>query len=117
MKELFEYSKSGASWEGYTLEETLKVIPHDQAYFWSTHQGAELDLLLFHKGTRYGVEFKMADAPKITKSILTALEDLKLERLTIIYPGSQSFYLSDKVRVLPLKEFATAGGLSIVSKL
>ncbi|MBU6452058.1 MAG: ATP-binding protein [Cyanobacteria bacterium REEB67] len=116
MKNLLENPKSGASWEGYALEETLKAIPHDQAYFWATHQGAELDLMLLHNGTKYGVEYKMVDAPKITKSILTALEDLSLERLTIIYPGSKAYALSDKVRVLPLTSMANGDGLSIVAK-
>ncbi len=63
-RDLWSHPKTGASWEGYALEETLKALNPDQAYFWATHQGAELDLLIFKNGKRYGVEFKRSDAPR-----------------------------------------------------
>ncbi|MBS1993514.1 MAG: ATP-binding protein [Cyanobacteria bacterium SZAS LIN-3] len=107
MKNLVDHPKSGASWEGYALEETLKAIDIDQAYFWATHQGAELDLLLIKDNLKYGVEYKKADAPRITPSINTALKDLGLEQVTIIYPGEKAYRLSDQVRVMPVKSLAS----------
>ena len=101
---LLSHPKLGASWEGYAIEEVLKAVRPDAAYFWATHQGAELDLLLVKGGRRFGVEVKYQDAPRLTPSMRTALEDLSLERLTVLYPGSQRYELERRVRVLPLTE-------------
>ena len=101
-KELFTHPKIGASWEGYAVEEALSQLEPDQAYFWATHQGAELDLLLFKNGRRLGVEIKRADAPTLTPSMRSALADLKLEQLIVLYPGSQAYELEPRVRVLPI---------------
>jgi hypothetical protein len=98
-KELFTHPRIGASWEGYAVEEVLSQLQPDQAYFWATHQGAELDLLLFKNGRRLGIEIKRADAPTLTPSTRSALADLKLEQLIVLYPGSQSYELGPRVRV------------------
>jgi len=101
-RELLAHPKAGASWEGYAVEETLGVMQPDGAYFWATHQGAELDLLLLKNGRRYGVEIKRMDAPALTPSMRIALEDLKLDQLVVLYPGKVSYALAERVRVLPL---------------
>jgi predicted AAA+ superfamily ATPase len=101
-KELLAHPKCGASWEGYALEETLKAVHPDEAYFWATYQGAELDLLLFKRGRRLGVEFKRMDAPTLTPSMRIALKDLGLEGLTVLHPGAASYPLGERVRVMPL---------------
>ncbi|MDR2214950.1 MAG: ATP-binding protein [Nevskiaceae bacterium] len=106
-RELLAHPKSGASWEGYVVEEVLNVVEPEQAYFWATHQGAELDLLLFLRGRRIGVEIKRADAPVITTSMRIALADLRLDRLIVLYPGSRAYDLDPKVRVLPLSSLTT----------
>jgi uncharacterized protein len=108
-KELLAHPKSGASWEGYVLEETLKAIEPDEAYFWATHQGAELDLLLFKGGRRLGIEIKRMDAPTLTASMRVALADLKLNQLSIIYPGSRSYELGPQVKVIPVGTIAADG--------
>ncbi len=105
-KQLLEHPKYGASWEGYAIEEVLKSVPHDEAYFWATHGGAELDLLIIKGGRRYGIECKRADAPGLTPSIRSALEDLKLEKLTVIYPGKQNYKLAEQVSAMPLATLA-----------
>ena len=84
--ELERHPKCGASWEGYVLEETLKAVEPDAAYFWATHQGAEIDLVLLKQGRMYGVECKRADAPSLTPSMRIALADLKLEQIAVVYP-------------------------------
>lgn len=101
-KDLLTHPKCGASWEGYVIEELLTAFRPDEAYFWGTHAGAEIDLLLFKDGRRIGVEIKRADAPRLTPSMRIAMTDLKLERLIVIYPGEQRYALTDKVDVLPL---------------
>ncbi len=101
-KELLSHPKCGASWEGYAVEEALKHFQPDEAYFWATHQGAELDLLLFKDGRRLGVEIKRMDAPTLTPSMRIALENLRLDRLVILYPGSIRYVLAKRVEVLPL---------------
>ena len=101
-KELLSHPKCGASWEGYAVEEALKHFQPDEAYFWATHQGAELDLLLFKDGRRLGVEIKRMDAPTLTPSMRIVLENLRLDRLVILYPGSTRYALAKRVEVLPL---------------
>ena len=75
-------------------------------YFWAAHQGAELDLLMLKHGQRVGVEFKRADAPKLTPSIRTAVEDLRLDQLIVIYPGNKAYSLAAKVDVVPAARVA-----------
>lgn len=104
--DLDAHPKAGASWEGYALEETIAAVQPDEAYFWSTYQGAELDLLMFKNGLRLGVEFKRADAPRMTPSMRVALEDLRLDHLTVLYPGSQQYSLAERVTVTPLSAVA-----------
>ena len=96
------HPKLGASWEGFALEQTLTMIQGADAYFWGTHAGAELDLLLLRGGRRFGIEFKYRDAPVMTKSLHIALADLKLERAWIVYPGSESYRVHEQVEVIPL---------------
>jgi uncharacterized protein len=109
MADLLHHPKYGVSWEGYVIEETIKATQPDDTYFWATHGGAELDLLLFKDGSRLGVEVKRIDAPRVTPSIRTALEDLGLDHLTVIYPGERRYRLSDQVEVLPMAELAHDG--------
>ena len=98
------HPKVGASWEGYAVEEVLKALRPDEAFFWATHQGAELDLLLFQRGRRLGVECKRMDAPKLTPSMRIAMSDLKLDRLVVVYPGTTHYNLAVNVEVVPLAE-------------
>ncbi len=107
-KELLTHPRMGASWEGYAVEAVLNQLEPDQAYFWATHQGAELDLLLFVNGRRLGVEIKRMDAPALTPSMRSALADLQLEQLIVLYPGSQAYDLGPQVRVLPIEVLANA---------
>ena len=99
---------------GYALEEALQATAPDEAYFWGTHNGAEIDLLLFKDGRRTGVECKRVDAPRLTPSMRIALEDLGLDHLIVIYPGTRAYPLSDRVTVLPLAHLA-AGGAAILA--
>jgi predicted AAA+ superfamily ATPase len=109
MADLLRHPKCWASWEGYVIEETIKAIQPDDAYFWATHSGAELDLLLLKDGRRLGIEVKRMDAPRLTPSIRIALEDLGLDQLTIIYPGERRYRLSGQVEVLPVAELGGDG--------
>jgi uncharacterized protein len=106
-RDLEHHPKVGASWEGYAVEEVLKAVRPDDAFYWATHQGAELDLLLFKNGRRLGVECKRMDAPSLTPSMRIALEDLKLDRLVVVYPGERHYRLTDRVEVVPLMEVAS----------
>src|SRR3990172_6791866 len=106
VKDLLSHPKVGASWEGYAMEEVLKVVQPEAAYFWATHTGAELDLLLLKRGRRWGVEFKFSDAPRLTPSMRAALKDLSLDGLTVIYPGDRGYSLGDRVAVVPLAKLA-----------
>lgn len=99
--DLLNHPKNGASWEGYVVDEVLKSVEPDEAYFWATHQGAEIDLLLLKDGAMFGIECKRVDAPTLTPSIRIAFEDLKLQRVAVIYPGPQRYSLAPKVEAVP----------------
>ncbi len=102
MQALLLHPRSGASWEGFALEQVLRVAAPDEAYFWATHNGAELDLLLFKNGQRVGVEFKRADAPGVTASMKIAMQDLQLHRLYVVYPGTLRYTLASGMEAVPL---------------
>ena len=100
------HPKIGASWEGFALEHVIRVLRTRDAYFWATHAGAELDLMVTIAGRRHGFEFKYTDAPGRTRSMHIAIEDLGLEHLWVIYPGDQKYTLDDKITVIPMEEIS-----------
>ncbi len=108
-RELLAHPKCGASWEGYVLEEILKTATRDESYFWGTHQGAELDLLMMKQGRRIGIEIKRADAPTLTPSMRIALADLKLDELHIAYPGTRAYELAPRIKVMPVSTLLGLG--------
>lgn len=99
---LLAHPKLGASWEGFCLEQILSLTGDRNAYFWATHSGAELDLLLFRSGQRLGFEFKFTERPTTTKSMRIALHDLALDHLSIVYPGKEAYPLDDMITATPL---------------
>lgn len=112
LSDLLSHPKCGASWEGYVIEEVITLIKPDEAYFWATHGGAELDLLLFVDGRRIGVEIKRMDAPRFTPSMRVALEDLALDRLVVLYPGERRYPLAERVEAVPFATFIGEGGFT-----
>jgi uncharacterized protein len=111
-EQLRVHPKLGASWEGFALEEVLRVARPDEAWFYATHGGAELDLFMRHGGRKIGVEFKREDAPRLSRSMRTALEDLALDRLWVVYPGTRRYALHDHVEALPMGELLTTALLA-----
>jgi len=107
MHALMGHPKAGASWEGFALEQSLIHLGTSNAYFWGTHAGAELDLLVTIGGKRYGFEFKLSDAPGTTRSMHTAIETLGLENLFVIYPGTATYPLAPRIRATPLTDLPT----------
>jgi len=106
--DLRSHPKLGASWEGFALEEVIRSQNAERdSYFWATHAGTKLDLLILRNGKRYGFEFKYADAPRLTKSMKIAQCDLNLEALYVIYPGNKRYPLSDKIEVRSLPDAIT----------
>jgi len=103
---LWRHPKVGASWEGFALEQALRLLRPDEAYFWATQNGAELDLLVVRHGRRLGFEFKWTEAPATTRSMHVALRDLGLDRLWVVHPGPHRFPLHDRITALPLAELA-----------
>jgi predicted AAA+ superfamily ATPase len=103
---LLGYPRVGASWEGFALEQALQTVRPSQAYFWSTHGGAEIDLFFLYRGRRYGIEVKFNEAPKVGKSQWIALDDLNLNHLWIIYPGQQAYPVHERITVWPIEEIA-----------
>jgi hypothetical protein len=96
----------GASWEGFALEQIFQTLRPVDAFFWATHNGAEIDLFFLHRGQRYGVEVKFSEAPTVTRSMRIALQDLSLHHLWIIYPGRHRYLAHEQITVWPLREVA-----------
>jgi predicted AAA+ superfamily ATPase len=111
LKDLLDHPRSGASWEGFALEETIRCLgaSGDECFFWATHGGAELDLLVVRGRRRWGFEFKRSTSPGLTPSMRTALADLKLTRLFIVHPGTDRYPLGSKVEAVPLGNLAGKG--------
>jgi predicted AAA+ superfamily ATPase len=104
---LLGHPKLGASWEGFALEQILWKLPRVDAWFWGTQGGAELDLFIQPGGRRIGFEFKVSDAPRMTKSLSIARDDLKLDELIVVKPMGACYHLEDRIRVMSLED-ATA---------
>lgn len=102
--QIMGHQKVGASFEGFIIEQVLALLRARDAYFWGTHQGAELDLLVMHKGELLGFEVKLSESPTVTKSMRIAIEDLSLARLFIVYPGAESFPLEKKTEVVAVAD-------------
>ena len=102
LRDLERHPKIGASWEGFVLEAVLQRLDAKpaQCYFWATHTGAELDLLVVHGRHLYGFEIKRTTAPRITPSMRSALGDLQLTHLDVVHAGSETFPLGQKIRAL-----------------
>lgn len=99
---LLGHPKVGASWEGFAVEQVLRAFAPSQPYFWSTHGGAELDLVFMHQGKRVGFEIKFTEAPKLTASMRTAKADLRLDHLWVVHPGAHSFPMEEGITAIPL---------------
>lgn len=110
-KELLTHPRHGASWEGFVIEQVLRSEPHDDAGFWSTHQGAEIDLVIRRGDRLLGVECKRQDAPRVTPSMLAALEDLQLERIAVVHPGIRRYPLAERIEAVPLSALVSPGGV------
>ena len=109
--ELLGHPKMGASWEAFAMQEVVRLmgVAWDRCYFWATHQGAELDLLIFQGGRRLGFEFKRSSAPRTTRSMRSAFADLNLDRLYVVYPGNERFPLDRHIQAVGLVAAAEGG--------
>jgi uncharacterized protein len=103
---LTAHPKLGASWEGFALESVTASLGkrQEEIFFWRTHNGNEVDLFWQHHGKNWGIEFKYADAPRLTASMRNAAIDLRLAHLWIVYPGRDAYSLADNIIVVPLAD-------------
>jgi predicted AAA+ superfamily ATPase len=103
----------GASWEGFVIEQVRAATAARpvQLFFWGTHAGAELDLLLVRGNERVGFEIKRTTAPSLTRSMRSALDTLHLDRAYLVHAGSEEFPLSARVQAIPARSLATRSDL------
>jgi hypothetical protein len=109
MADLESHPRLGASWEGFVIAQVaghLHVRP-EECFFWATHAGAELDLLVTRGRKRWGFEVKRTSAPTVTPSMRTALSDLQLQRLFVVHAGPHSFDMTTKIRAVTLPDVLT----------
>ena len=107
---LSRHPKLGASWEGYALEEIIRFhqARPQECFFWATHNDAEIDLIIEKQGKRHAFEFKYSSSPKLTKSMKIGWEDLKLDTLTVIFPGEKRFRLNETIEACGLENYLTS---------
>jgi predicted AAA+ superfamily ATPase len=103
-EQLMGHQKVGASFEGFAIEQIVSLLRVRDAYFWGTHQGAELDLLVMHRGKRFGFEVKLSESPTVSKSMRIAAENLALDHLFVVYPGSKSFSLDEQAEAVAIAD-------------
>jgi predicted AAA+ superfamily ATPase len=101
---IITHVKVGASWEGFVIEQIMQVLNIRDCYFWRTHTGAELDLMVVKNGKKLGFEIKYSDVPKITRSMNSVIEDLSLDKLFLIYQGKRKIQLQERIFALPADE-------------
>lgn len=109
--DLQSHPRLGASWEGFALEQVIQHLGlrEHEVFFWAVHTGGELDMVFQRCGRLCGVELKFQDAPRMTPSMHSALAELGLAHLWVVYPGRESYDLARNVRVIPLTELAQIG--------
>ena len=100
--------KLGASWEGFALQQVIEHLNlrEEEVFYWAVHTGAELDLVFLRKGKLWGVELKYNEAPKLTKSMKSAMEELSLAHVWVVYPGESSYPLSREATVVSIKNLS-----------
>ena len=104
------HPKSGASWEGFVIEQLIRLLRADESecFHWATHSGAELGFLHIKGLARTGFEIKRTSAPRLTRSMRIAVHDLKLERLFVIHAGEHLFPLAENIIAVPIPRIAEA---------
>ena len=104
--DVVSHPKVGASWEGFVIQQIVQLLraTPEQCFHWSTHTGAELDLLVLDGARRRGFEVKRSEAPRLTRSMRSALETLNLDRLDVVHAGTERYRLGPLVRALPAGE-------------
>jgi uncharacterized protein len=102
--ELRAHPRCGASFEGFVVDQVVQRLGADRSevHFWGAHTGAELDLLVVRGGQRLGFEAMFTTTPRTTRSVQTALADLRLDRLDVVHAGDATFPLGERVRALAL---------------
>ncbi|WP_297094955.1 ATP-binding protein [uncultured Draconibacterium sp.] len=101
---IYTHPKLGASWEGFVIEQLIQHADTRDFFYWRTHAGAELDLLVLKNGKRIGFEVKFSDAAKTTRSVHSVIEDLKLDKLYLINRGTRKFFLTENIEVVPVNQ-------------
>ena len=109
--DLMGHPKSGASWEGFAMQEIVRImdIAWEDCYYWATHRGGEIDLLTPTGGRKTGIEFKRTSAPSMTRSMHTALTDLKLDRLFVVHPGDARYRIHERAEAVGLGHVCVHG--------
>lgn len=106
LEALQSHPRLGSSWEGFAIEQILAHLGDRDAYFWATHGGAELDLLIVRGTLRWGFELKYSDAPRMTRSLHSALEDLHPEKIWVVHPGDQTYPLHERIECTGLRRMS-----------
>lgn len=105
--ELLLHQKIGASWESFVLEQLINFhsASSENCYFWASHQGAELDLLIVSGNKRFGFEIKFNSSPALTKSMQIVMENLALDQLYVVYPGNVDYPLTKNISVIGFENY------------
>lgn len=103
---VLSHPQAGASWEGFVIQQIARLMraPAEKCFHWSTYTGAKLDLLVLDGSRRFGFEVGRSEAPGLTRSMLSAVETLGLDRLYVVHLGTKWYRLADRIFALPTDE-------------
>ena len=97
----------GASWEGYVIEEICKLLPNKiRPYFYRTHHGAEVDLVLVNGIKPVAcIEIKHSLSPVLKEGFYNCIQELETNNNFVIYSGTEKYKKDKNVLVLSLLDF------------
>ena len=103
----------GNSWEGFVIEQIFEILPSTwRKFFYRTSAGAEIDLIAITPlNNVFAIEIKYSLQPKPAIGFWKAFEDLSCKEGFVIYPGTENYPLSPKVRALSIQNINSLSSL------
>ena len=101
VNDLLGHPSTGASWEGFVIEQIAAHLPEGALMsFYRTAAGAELDVIVEMGRRKLGFEVKFSSSPKVTKGFWQACEDVGVDAAYIVAPVEAGWVVQDKVEVI-----------------
>jgi predicted AAA+ superfamily ATPase len=110
-RQLLESHKRGSSLEGLVIEQIAALEqlynPGSRLFFYRTHAGAEVDLIVDRGRYRIGYEIKCAHslAKRDWGGLKTAMDEGLIEQGRLIYFGEREFDIAERLHAVNIEKF------------